>query len=78
MKPTFPYQPPIGFQVNIGKQTFTFVGPRPHTNRHGEETSMLGWETECADCGRVFTACTATKFEPSRRCADHRKPGKRA
>lgn len=60
-------------------QRYECVGLRPHRTRDGRITTLAVWETYCAACGAPFEALTPAggKFEPNRRCAAHRAPGRR-
>ena len=58
-------------------QRYLCVSVEPHTRRDGTQTALLLWESQCAECGEPFGFKTPNtgKFEPSRRCQAHRKPG---
>lgn len=61
-----------------GGQLYAPIATRPHTCRDGRETILAIWEAACAECGALFTTTTplhASKFEPSRRCGLHKRPG---
>lgn len=62
-------------------QVYRLVKVRPYTRRRdGTKTSILYFETACADCGALFLVSTpesSVKFEPNRRCQVHKHPGKR-
>lgn len=59
-------------------QLYVAIATRPHTCLDGRETILAIWESACADCGAAFTTTTplhASRFEPSRRCQRHKRPG---
>lgn len=62
-------------------QRYVCSGFRPHTKRDGSATTLAVWQSHCAECGELFefTAPTRTlrPFMPNRRCADHKRPGRR-
>lgn len=45
---------------------------RPHINRSGEESLVIDWTCQCAECGTLFAAKTGAKVHAMpRRCKDH-------
>jgi hypothetical protein len=48
-----------------------------YTRRDGTPSALLGWESQCVDCGVAFGFKTPNSewFNPNRRCQTHRKPG---
>jgi hypothetical protein len=51
----------------------------PYVKRDGTATSLAVWETNCADCGEVFTIMSTARrkslWHPNRRCAKCHRPG---
>lgn len=69
--------PAVGLSILIDGQRFDLVGHEPHRSEAGEETTLLVWLGECAECGAPFTARTsATRWAETRRCKAHRAPGR--
>ena len=61
-------------------QRYELIGTEPYTRRDGSETTLSLWQSECPVCGKAFevrTPARARKFEPSRRCEKHKRPGVR-
>ena len=61
-------------------QAYTMAGRIEHQRQDGTMTTLLQWESHCAECGALFTFKTpaaSAKFEPNRRCQDHKRPGHR-
>ncbi len=61
-------------------QTYVCIGIEPHEKRDGAQTLLARWQSNCAQCGEPFEfrmPLKATRFEPNRRCAKHKRPGKR-
>jgi len=56
-------------------QRYRFCGTVPHRKADGSVTTLDEWETDCADCGAAFRLRTTAKWEPTKRCEAHRKPG---
>lgn len=58
-------------------QIYRCVGSEPYTRqRDGSPTVLKVWESECTDCGVSFifkTPSRKSKFEPNRRCDEHKK-----
>lgn len=62
-------------------QLYVRVDDVPHRTRDGRDTLLTRWWSTCADCGAAFvfaTSSLARKFQPNRRCANHKRPGIRA
>lgn len=67
---------PIGTGVTMRGQRFVLVAIEPHTKRDGSQSSLSVWESDCADCGKVFqTRSPRLKLADGRRCYLHKKPG---
>lgn len=65
-----------GFDFSIKGQRYVFMGTQPHTLADGSETSLMVWQTECAECGARMDAKSPIGFGPeARRCKDHANPG---
>jgi len=61
-------------------QTYTLVATEPYRRkRDGTETTLLVWESSCADYGHPFRIKTSRKkiLAFNRRCRHHAKPGVR-
>lgn len=59
-------------------QRYTCTAAVPFTRRDGTVSAVLTWQSDCAECGAAFSfKMGATKFEPNRRCAKHKRPGQR-
>lgn len=61
-------------------QSYAFRGEVPHRRGDGGMTKLSRWFSNCADCGEPFETLTPThslKFEPSRRCQLHKRPGQK-
>lgn len=59
-------------------QTYVAVGTVPHYCRDGRETTLSRWMSWCIQCSEPFMFTTPTqrsKFQPNRRCKEHRRPG---
>jgi hypothetical protein len=58
-------------------QRYVCTSVSPYTRRDGTQTTVLVWESQCAECGETFTFKTPNRerFEPNRRCHAHKKPG---
>jgi hypothetical protein len=71
----------LGETRTLTGQRFVCVGWVPHINRNGDPTVLALWGTNCAECGgatQFALAMDREKWEPSRRCAEHKRPGVRA
>jgi hypothetical protein len=61
-------------------QRYVVAGWFKRARRDGTEATILRWQSACAECGEPFIVTTpvaSSKFEPSRRCQKHKRPGKR-
>jgi hypothetical protein len=59
-------------------QCYESVRTEPYTRLNGRETTLLVWRSHCPTCGDAFevrTPLRARKFEPNRRCPEHKRPG---
>ena len=68
----------IGSFKYYGGQQYECVGEQPYTRRDGSQTYLAVWETRCATCNCTFRfkySTNSEKFEPNRRCKDHKRPG---
>ncbi len=67
----------IGEVKDYKDQKYLCTAVSPYTRRDGTQSALLVWESQCAECGEVFTFKTPNgeKFEPNRRCQEHRRPG---
>lgn len=70
--------PPIGLSITINGQRFDCTGHEPYTRKDGQAAVLAVWQAECATCGAGFKSKTTEgRFAETRRCADHRAPGRR-
>jgi hypothetical protein len=73
--------PPVRPLVLVYKgQGYRLLSSEVVRRRDGEETTLLTWESRCAECGDSFlftTPARASKFQPNRRCHRHKRPGQR-
>lgn len=68
----------IGAERLHKEQRYTCVASVPFTRRDGTVSAVLTWQSDCAECGAAFSFKTgASKFDPNRRCAKHKRPGQR-
>jgi hypothetical protein len=68
----------IGIVVELEGQRYELIRFGPHITKAGRETMLAVWQTACAECGAEFGARQpAGSVEFSRRCTQHRQPGKR-
>lgn len=70
----------IGTTRDYKGQLYTLVTAFERDRRDGSVATILIWESPCADCDHPFTLTTpaaASKFQPNRRCAKHKRPGQR-
>lgn len=59
-------------------QFYTAVETLERIRRDGSTALVLRWISSCAECGAPFeitTPAASSKFEPSRRCQKHKRPG---
>jgi hypothetical protein len=65
-------------QVTYRGQIYRRIAIEPYVRDDGSETRLATWESECPECGEVFTI-QSTRLrklhQPNRRCPDHRRPG---
>jgi hypothetical protein len=64
-------------------QRYELVAFVPYTRRRdGEEVELAIWQSHCKQCGEPFTCATPSRngeprtTEFSRRCHEHRRPGR--
>ena len=61
-------------------QSYHLVKSEPYTRLDGGKTTLLVWQSHCPVCSALFeirTPAKASKFQPNRRCAEHKRPGHR-
>jgi hypothetical protein len=71
---------PVVRERFLHNQRYVFVGIVPHTRRDGTRTTLLRWRSACPQCDAPFECSTpseATRFNPNRRCDEHKRPGQR-
>lgn len=73
----FPILPPVGLAVQLDDQFYVVTAARRKKGAGADDQGgVVTWQSDCAECGEAFTTITAGgKFEPSRRCKEHRRPG---
>lgn len=62
-------------------QSFAVVDQFDRERRDGTMATILVWQSPCAECGEPFsftTPAASSKWEPSKRCQKHKRPGVRA
>ena len=67
-----------GMQKIFDGQVYKLARTEPYTRRDGSQTMLTVWRSHCADCGEVFelrTPTASSRFEPNRRCRNHKRPG---
>ena len=58
-------------------QRYRVAGIKPHVRKGGTRTTLIIWQSHCAECGQPFEFTTPLKTRyPSRRCKQHSKPGR--
>jgi hypothetical protein len=73
----FDYPPDAGTILMHDGQRYTVASLKPHIRLDGSRTTLIIWQSHCADCGRPFKFSSPMKTRyPSRRCKQHSKPGK--
>ena len=69
---------PLGITIRRDGQPYTAVGDMGYVNRFGEPGIVQHWVSACPECGADFPTYRKAGLLPDiRRCALHRKPGKR-
>lgn len=72
----FDQPPQIGTVLMREGQRYLLVEKTPHTKLNGEPTTILSWESHCADCGDPFVVTSGLRgCAPVRRCKKHRRAG---
>jgi hypothetical protein len=59
-------------------QRYDWVRSDAYTRLDGTETSLLVWRSACPVCGEPFeirTPASTSRFQPNRRCTQHKRPG---
>ena len=59
-------------------QPYWLVGFRPHRTRDDRDVRLKVWRSFCPVCSEPFefTGPDGDRFNPSRRCTEHRQPGR--
>jgi hypothetical protein len=69
----------VGQVLKQGGQSYWLLKMEPYQRRDGANTVLLTWAGKCAECGRGFeTKSPALPKWLSRRCDEHRAPGRPA
>ena len=69
--------PPIGKVFVHDGQRYELIHSRSHQRQDGQSTTILTWQSQCADCGRPFVMTSGLSVTSIiRRCDLHKKPGK--
>lgn len=73
----FEKEPAVGTVVWLDEQAFELAGTQDHIRKDGTATTLLVWQSECADCGAAIKFMSPRKISGlKRRCADCAKPGR--
>jgi len=58
-------------------QRYVVTGSDLRRRKDGKTTSIICWQSDCADCGAVFECWSGMRSGTlNRRCPEHRAPGK--
>jgi len=75
-KVDFYSQPEIGTILMKEGQRYELVAHEPHVRADGRQTTLLVWQSHCAETGHPFEIKTGLKVKYiNRRCKQHSKPG---
>ena len=59
-------------------QRYVKVGEFNRDRADGSVATIIRWQSNCAQCGSSFeitTPAKSSKWQPSRRCQKHKRPG---
>lgn len=68
----------LGETIIKNGQSYRVVNFQPYVRYDGSKTELVCFVSRCADCGYGYEFKLpqgATRFEPRRRCDQHKKPG---
>ncbi len=72
--------PALGIVRDYVGQQYLLVGVHQYMRADESDALILTWLAACATCGAAFTfkgPGRTIKFQPSRRCQKHKRPGQR-
>ncbi len=73
----FRQPPPTGTILMKEGQRYEVKALEPHTRKDGSKTTLIVWQSHCAETGHPFEIRTGLKCKyVNRRCKQHGKPGK--
>lgn len=61
-------------------QRYVRIGEFKRARSDGTFATIIRWQSHCAQCGAPFeisTVAESSKWQPSRRCQIHKRPGVR-
>ena len=74
----FGTEPPVGLVLVIDDQRYEIVGAIDHVRLDGSPTRLAVWRSTCFECGETFECkCPALMLPETRRCREHKMPGRR-
>jgi hypothetical protein len=70
--------PAVGTVLELDGQEYLLIGCEPHQRQDGTMTTLLVWQTHCAQCSVPFMCrSTVRVVSLNRRCQTHKRPGQR-
>ena len=73
----FAKPPRPGTVLMIEGQRYEVARTEPHRRKDGRMTTLIVWQTWCAETGHPFELTTPLKTKSiNRRCPEHRAPGR--
>jgi len=76
-KVDFSSVPEIGTILMKEGQRYELIAHEPHVRADGQTTTLLVWQSHCAETGHPFEIKTGLKIKYiNRRCKQHSKPGR--
>ncbi len=76
-KVDFSSAPEIGTILMKEGQRYELIAHEPHVRTDGQTTTLLVWQSHCAETGHPFEIKTGLKIKYiNRRCKQHSKPGR--
>jgi hypothetical protein len=73
----FSKPPTPGTVLMVEGQRYEVVRTEPHRRKNGRMTTLIVWQTWCAETGHPFQLTTPlTAKSINRRCPEHRSPGR--
>ena len=69
---------PVGTCIDINGQHFTVAEHLPYVRKDGQDSVIVIWRGQCADCDDpIEERAWWGKWPDVRRCAQHVKPGRK-